>query len=147
MIIETHLALFAAAFLAATILPFSSEVALLAAWAAHPDATWSLLAVAGFGNVLGACVNYALGRWLSAKAGRPWFPVSPAMLARASAWYAKFGVWSLLLSWLPVIGDPLTVAAGLMRTSPWRFLLLVGLAKVGRYLALLGGATAFAAAP
>ena len=64
-------------------------------------------------------------------------PLSPEALARAGGQYAKWGHWSLLLSWVPVIGDPLTVIAGMLREPLWRFVLLVGIAKVGRYLVLV----------
>ena len=83
-----------------------------------------LVAVATAGNVLGSVVNWALGRFFAHFADRPWFPVSAAAFERATAWYGRFGVWSLLLAWLPVIGDPLTVAAGVLRSASgglWRW--------------------------
>lgn len=128
--------LFALAFVAATILPAQSEAALAALIVAggHPVAT--LVAVAAIGNVLGALVNWALGRFLDSFRQRRWFPVSPRALDRAAASYARWGHWSLLLSWAPFIGDPLTVAAGLLREPLWRFVLVVGFAKVARYVAV-----------
>ena len=128
--------LFLAAFGAASLLPFQSEplfVALLLA-AAHP--AWLVVLVASLGNTLGSVVNYLLGRMIERFRGRRWFPASEAALARAQGWYARWGRWSLLLSWAPVIGDPLTVVAGVMREPLWRFLLIVALAKTGRYVTL-----------
>lgn len=92
--------------------------------------------MASVGNVLGAVVNWVLGRWIAHFQDKPWFPVRAASLERAQAWYHRYGKWSLLLSWAPVIGDPLTVAAGVMREPFPIFLLLVTVAKFGRYLAL-----------
>ncbi|GIZ12988.1 YqaA family protein [Pseudomonas sp. NCCP-436] len=132
--------LFFSAFLAATLLPLQSEAILVALLLGGAHATWLLLVVATAGNVLGSLVNWLLGRSLERYRQRRWFPVSEARLQQAQRWYARNGCWSLLLSWMPLIGDPLTLAAGVMREPLWRFLLLVGLAKVGRY-AVLAGAT------
>lgn len=127
--------LFVAAFVAATPVPFQSEIIFAGLLAADPAALWPILTVASVGNVLGSCVNYALGRGL-ARLPLPdrWRP-SPATLARAEAWFGRWGVWSLLLSWMP-LGDVLTVVAGTLRTPFWLFLLLVAVAKTGRYLVL-----------
>jgi membrane protein YqaA with SNARE-associated domain len=97
-----------------------------------------LLAVASAGNVLGAVINWFLGRESLRYADRRWFPVKPAALQSASKWYHRFGRWSLLGSWLPIVGDPLTVIAGVLREPFWSFLLLVTIAKTVRY-AVLGG--------
>ena len=128
--------LFFAALLAATLIPAQSEAVLLALIldASHP--LWLLLVVATVGNVLGSMVNWALGRHLARFAGARWFPVSPRALARAQAWYHRWGWWSLFASWVPIVGDPLTAAAGIMREPFWRFALVVTLAKGGRYIAL-----------
>lgn len=128
--------LFAVAFLAATILPAQSEAVLTGLLLSDAYPTLLLLAVASVGNVLGSTVNWMLGRGIEHFKDRSWFPAGPASLDRASRWYRRYGRWSLLLSWLPVVGDPLTVVAGVLREPFWRFLLLVTIAKVGRYLAL-----------
>ncbi|WP_428337636.1 YqaA family protein [Paenirhodobacter sp.] len=128
--------LFLAALLAATLLPAQSEAVLAGLILAGGHPLWLLLAVATAGNVLGAAINWALGRFLIHYADRRWFPVSRAQLNRASGWYARWGHWSLLGSWLPLIGDPLTFAAGVLREPFWRFALIVTLAKGGRYLVL-----------
>ena len=93
--------------------------------------------VATLGNVLGSVLNWLLGRYLSHFADHRWFPFSARQMARASGWYQRWGYWSLLASWVPIIGDPLTLAAGMMREPLWRFLLIVTLAKGGRYLVLI----------
>lgn len=130
-----YLGLFLAALLAATVLPMQSEALLVGLLlAGHP--AWLLVLVASVGNVLGSALNYLLGRQLLRFSGRRWFPTKPATVERARGWYLRYGRLSLLLSWVPIIGDPLTLAAGAMR-EPWpTFLLLVTLAKAGRYVVL-----------
>ena len=128
--------LFLAAFAAATILPAQSEAVLAGLLAAGNHASALLILVAGTGNVLGSVVNWLLGRGIERFRGARWFPVSERQLDRAGRWYRKYGWWSLLLSWVPVIGDPLTVAAGVMREPFARFLLVVSIAKFGRYIVL-----------
>ena len=99
-----------------------------------------LILVASAGNVLGAVVNFLLGRAVERFRHRRWFPVSEGALSRAQDLWGRWGVWTLLLSWAP-LGDAFTVVAGMMRTPPWLFLLLVTVAKAGRY-AVLAAATA-----
>jgi membrane protein YqaA with SNARE-associated domain len=111
-----YIGLFAAAFLAATILPFSSE-AMLAGLSLSGGFNIALLfAVASVGNVLGAVVNWALGRGLLRWQGKRWFPLKEADLERAGRLFARYGVWTLLLAWVPFVGDPITVLAGVLRT-------------------------------
>ena len=129
--------LFAAAFGAATLLPFQSEIVFGALQAAGAAPLWAIVVVASVGNTLGSVVNYVMGLWVEHYRHRRWFPVTEAQLDRAQRWYARWGVWSLLMSWAP-FGDALTVAAGVMRTPWWLFLALVSLAKTGRYLILAG---------
>jgi membrane protein YqaA with SNARE-associated domain len=128
--------LFAAALIAATLIPAQSEVVLVALILEETHPLWLLLTVATVGNVLGSSVNWTMGRFLAHYAGRRWFPTSPHQLDQAAAWYARWGHWSLLGAWLPVVGDPLTLAAGVLREPFWRFVLIVTLAKGGRYLVL-----------
>ncbi|MBO1075593.1 YqaA family protein [Roseomonas marmotae] len=127
--------LFLAAFLAATLLPAQSE-ALLATLLLNGHPALALVASAAVGNIAGSVVNYGLGLGIARFGTRRWFPVSAAALARAQGWYARRGRWVLLLSWLPVVGDPLTLVAGVMRERFWVFLLLVGIGKLGRYVVL-----------
>ena len=131
--------LFLAALLAATLVPAQSEAVFVALILSGGHPLWLLLCIATAGNVLGSVVNWVIGRFLLHFSNRRWFPVSPRQMDRATAWYARWGKWSLLGAWLPVVGDPLTLAAGVMREPFWRFLLLVTLAKGGRYLVLAWG--------
>ena len=128
--------LFLAALLAATLVPAQSEAVLAGLLLSGGHPPWMLVAVATVGNVLGSLVNWVIGRHLARFADRRWFPASPAQLERASRWYARWGYWSLLGSWIPLIGDPLTLAAGIMRERLWRFVLIVTVAKAGRYVVL-----------
>lgn len=134
--LASYLALFLAAFLAATIVPAQSEAVLVGLILADDRSLVLLLLVATIGNVLGSVVNWLLGRFIERFRDRPWFPVSRPRLTQAEAWYRRFGIWSLLLSWVPIIGDPLTVVAGVLRTPFLTFLVLVTVAKAGRYLVL-----------
>ncbi|MDM4768999.1 YqaA family protein [Solimonas sp. SE-A11] len=132
--LAAHAGLFLSAFLAATILPAQSEAVLVGLLLAGYT-PWTLLLVATVGNVLGALVNWLLGRGLAGASSR-WAPKQGPMLERAQRWYHRYGRWSLLLSWVPIIGDPLTVVAGMLREPLPVFLLLVTVAKLGRYLVL-----------
>jgi membrane protein YqaA with SNARE-associated domain len=129
--------LFLAALVAATILPAQSEAVLGGLLATGTYSPALLILVAGTGNVLGSIVNWLLGRGVERFRGTRWFPVSDGNLDRAGRWYRRYGWWSLLLSWMPVIGDPLTVAAGIMREPFLRFLVVVSIAKFGRYIVLV----------
>ena len=131
-----YISLFASALVAATILPMQSEAVLTVLLIAGEESTFWLLVVATVGNVLGSLINWVLGRFIMRFQQRRWFPATPAQLARAQDWYARWGLWSLLASWMPVVGDPLTVMAGVMRVRLMPFLILVTLAKGGRYLVL-----------
>ncbi|WP_192560807.1 YqaA family protein [Pseudomonas allokribbensis] len=131
-----YIGLFFAAFGAATLLPLQSEAVLVGLLVSDRYWLWGLLAVATLGNVLGSLVNWWLGRGLERFQGRRWFPVSPKHMDRARVHYQRYGHWSLLLSWLPIIGDPLTLIAGVMREPLGRFLLIVTLAKGARYAVL-----------
>lgn len=128
--------LFLAAFVAATLLPAQSELALAGLLAAGHKPVWLLIGVATLGNSLGSAVNWLLGRFCSRFRNRPWFPVKEKNLIRAQGWYQKYGRWSLLLSWAPLIGDPLTLAAGLLREPFPSFMAIVAAAKLARYLAV-----------
>jgi membrane protein YqaA with SNARE-associated domain len=131
-----YLGLFLAAFGAATLLPMQSEAVLVGLLLTDRYAAWALLTVATTGNVLGSAVNWLLGRSIERYRQKRWFPVSERKLEKAQQAYHRFGRWSLLLSWVPIIGDPLTVVAGIMREPFWSFLLIVTLAKTARYLLL-----------
>lgn len=126
--------LFLSAFGAATLLPLQSEALLVALLYQQDVSAWLLILVASFGNILGSCVNWWLGLKVEQFKNKKWFPVSDQNLMKAQKIYHHYGYWSLLLSWTPVIGDPITLIAGLMKENFWRFLLIVSIAKTGRYL-------------
>lgn len=134
--LTAYVGLFTAAFAAATLIPAQSEAALVGLLLKGSASPGALLAVATLGNVLGSLVNWLLGRAIERLGHKRWFPVSEQQLERAQQRYHRYGRWSLLLSWVPIIGDPLTVVAGTLREPLWSFLLLVTLAKGGRYLLL-----------
>ena len=131
-----YIGLFFSALVAATILPMQSEAVLVGLLATTTYQASTLIIVATIGNVLGSVINWYLGRYLLRYKRRRWFPSSNHQLERAQNWYKRYGRWSLLGSWLPVIGDPLTVVAGIMREPLIPFLLLVTIAKGTRYLLL-----------
>ncbi|MFN3547560.1 MAG: YqaA family protein [Mesorhizobium sp.] len=141
--LAVYAGLFAVAFVAATILPAQSEAALVGLIVANAQPLALLVIAASIGNTLGAVVNWALGRGVERFSDRRWFPVGPVQLDRATGWYHRWGRWSLLLSWAPIFGDALTVAAGVLREPFWSFLVLVAIAKTGRYLALTAATLGF----
>ena len=124
--------LFIAAFLAATILPLSSEVVLSALTLAGLNPV-SLVLVATTGNVLGSLLNYALGYWLSIELVKKWLKISEQEYIKAEQRFEKYGLFSLLFAWVPIIGDPLTLIAGVMRIRLTWFVVLVSIGKLGRY--------------
>ena len=136
--ISQYVGLFISAFVAATILPLQSEALLVGLLLNNPAAVWLLLGVASVGNILGSMLNWLLGRYLLRFRHKRWFPASEAQLLRAEKAYLRYGHWSLLLSWMPIVGDPLTLIAGVLHEPFWRFTLLVSVAKSARYLVLAG---------
>ena len=129
-----YLSLFAISFLAATILPFSSELTLAGLIATSDYDNLLLLIVASFGNVLGSVVNWTLGSYSRNLTTKKWFPFKETQIERSSKWFRKFGKWSLLFAWVPVLGDPLTLVAGILRVKFIDFIILVAIGKVSRYL-------------
>ena len=124
------------AFSSATLLPGSSEVVIAGMWL-HGFSPLLLWLVATLGNVSGSCLNWWLGAQTLRFSERKWFPVKPQQMERARQWFSRFGKAALLLSSLPIVGDPLTVVAGVMRMRLPLFILLVFIAKGGRYAVLL----------
>ena len=133
--ITSYALLFGSAFLAATILPFYSEVVLYALLREGGDPV-ALLVVATLGNTLGAVLNWVLGRYLLHFQDRRWFYFSRAQIEKAQRWFQRYGFWSLLLAWMPVGGDALTLIAGVMKVRLWLFVLLVGTGKALRYVSV-----------
>lgn len=140
--LAAYAGLFVAALAAATILPMQSEAVLVGLLLAD-YAPWLVVGVASLGNISGSIINWALGRGLERFRHHRWFPASEDTLERAQRWYKQYGKWSLLLSWAPIIGDPITVIAGVMREPFPIFLMLVAFAKIGRYLVLTAATLGF----
>lgn len=130
-----YLGLFTAAFLAATILPLSSEVVLSALLLSglSPE---TLVITATVGNVLGSLVNYALGYWGGLLVVKKWLGISEDAFVRAEQRFVKYGLFSLLFAWVPIIGDPLTVVAGVLRVRLRWFIVLVAVGKWLRYVVI-----------
>ncbi|WP_417589181.1 YqaA family protein [Pararhodobacter oceanensis] len=127
--------LFGAAFLAATLIPFNSEVIFVGLQLGGVAPLWLMVVVASVANTLGAFLNYWIGLRLEDRGAHRWMRIPDAQFDRAHHWWERWGIWTLLLSWLPVV-ELTTVLAGAMRTPFWQFTLLVALAKTGRYVAL-----------
>lgn len=132
----SYLVLFVSAFLAATFLPFSSE-ALLVLFISQGKNIWLLWFSATAGNCFGSTLNWLLGRYFLRYKHRKWFPIKSSRLRNAQKWFSQYGCWSLLLSWLPVIGDGLTFIAGVMKLRFWQFFILMSLGKGLRYGVLI----------
>ena len=128
-----YTSLFIISFLAATILPLSSELTLAGLIATYNYNNLLLLIVASSGNILGSIVNWILGFYSRNLISKKWFLFKDEQIKRSSNWFNKFGKWSLLFAWIPIIGDPLTLAAGLLRVKFTEFLILVSIGKVFRY--------------
>jgi len=135
-VLISYLALFGASFIAATILPFYSEVILFALLREGGD-PFVLVLIATLGNTLGAVVNWLLGRYLLHFQNRRWFYFSPAQIEKSQRWFQRYGFWSLLLAWMPAIGDALTLIAGIMKVRLWIFLVLVATGKALRYISVV----------
>lgn len=131
-----YLSLFLTALIAATLFPLSSE-ALLATLLYQHYSPFLLWLTATSGNTLGSCINWFLGKQCLHWQNKKWFPVKPAQLTHAQAQFQRYGIASLLFAWLPVVGDPLTFFAGVMRIPFWQFLLLVAIGKSLRYAAIV----------
>ena len=129
-----YLSLFFISFLAATILPFSSELTLAGLISTSNYDNLLLLVVASFGNILGSVFNWGLGFYARNLTIKKWFPFKETQIERSSKWFSKFGKWSLLFAWVPIVGDPLTFVAGLLRVRFFDFIILVAIGKVSRYL-------------
>ena len=129
-----YLSLFGISFLAATILPFSSELTLAGLISTSNYDNLLLLVFASFGNVLGSVFNWGLGFYARNLTIKKWFPFKETQIERSSKWFSKFGKWSLLFAWVPIVGDPLTFVAGLLRVRFLDFIILVAIGKVSRYL-------------
>jgi len=131
------LKLFIISLLAATILPLSSEIVLTTMLLTNLFEKNILLIVASSGNILGSIFNWYLGKKITIFQDRKWFPVSPEQLNKSQKYFQKYGLWSLLLAWVPVIGDPLTLLAGVLKVRFSIFFILVSVSKISRYVFIL----------
>jgi membrane protein YqaA with SNARE-associated domain len=129
--------LFLSSLVSATLFPGGSEIVLAALHLDGGHGFGLLLGIASAGNILGSVINYFLGRYLISFQGKKWFPFKDVVIQRSSRMFNKYGKFSLLFAWLPVIGDPLTLVAGVLRVNFWVFLGLVSFGKVLRYLVLM----------
>jgi len=137
IILISYFQLLIISFLAATILPLSSELVLSTMLLTDSFDKYLLLVVASFGNIFGSSVNWYLGKKILIFKDKKWFPVNEKQIAKSEMYFKKYGIWSLLLAWVPIIGDPLTVIAGILRVNFFTFLLLVSFSKTSRYIFLI----------
>ena len=128
-----YFSLFLISFLGGSILPVSSELTLAGLLSVNNYNELGLLISASFGNILGAVCNWLLGFYLFKRINKKWFPFTQNQINKASLWFKKFGTWSLLFAWVPIVGDPLTLVAGILKTRFSLFLALVSLGKISRY--------------
>ncbi len=129
-----YFSLFALSFMVATIVPFGSEVYFASLLAMEKYSSILLLIAASTGNILGSVFNWICGYYAAYFIQKKWFPINQNQINKATNFFLKYGKWSLLLAWLPFIGDPLTFVAGTLRYSFLPFLLLVSIGKIARYL-------------
>ena len=137
IILISYFQLLIISFLAATILPLSSELVLSTMLLTDSFDKYLLLVVASFGNIFGSSVNWYLGKKILILKDKKWFPVNEKQIAKSEMYFKKYGIWSLLLAWVPIIGDPLTVIAGILKINFFTFLLLVSISKTSRYIFLI----------
>ena len=137
IILISYFQLLIISFLAATILPLSSELVLSTMLLTDSFDKYLLLVVASFGNIFGSSVNWYLGKKILIFRDKKWFPVNEKQIAKSEMYFKKYGIWSLLLAWVPIIGDPLTVIAGILKINFFTFLLLVSISKTSRYIFLI----------
>ena len=137
IILISYFQLFIISFLAATILPLSSELVLSTMLLTESFNKYLLLVVASFGNILGSSVNWYLGKKILIFKDKKWFPANERQIAKGEIYFKKYGIWSLLLAWVPIIGDPLTIVAGILRVKFFTFLLLISISKTSRYIFLI----------
>ena len=118
----------------ATIIPFGSEAYFITLLSLEIYNHFILFLVVSIGNVLGSLFNWCCGLYFNFFVKKPWFPINIMMIEKGNNFFKKYGKWSLLLSWVPFIGDPITFVAGTLRYPIIPFLILVSIGKVGRYL-------------
>ena len=137
MVLLSYFKLFLISFLAATVLPLSSEIVLTTMLLTNFFEKNLLLVFASLGNILGSVFNWYLGKKINLYKNKKWFPVSEEQLKKSQYYFNKYGLWSLLLAWVPIIGDPITLLAGVLNVRLSIFLFLVSISKISRYVFIL----------
>ena len=132
--LKAYTSLFISSFLSSTILPGHSEITLTTFILLDKFSQFLLILFASLGNILGSIVNWYLGFYITKFVKKDWFSFQKKQLDKASSWYLKYGKWSLFLSWVPIIGDPLTIVAGMFRVPLIIFITIVSISKVLRYI-------------
>jgi len=131
--IEVYIILFTSSFASSTILPGHSEITLIALITQKKYEVFYLVFFASLGNILGSVLNWYLGLYFLKFKNKNWFPFKENQINKVSKSFLKYGKWSLLLSWVPFIGDVLTLVAGMFRVPLNQFVVIVSVAKVSRY--------------
>ena len=131
---EVYITLFSSSFISSTLLPGHSELILTAFIYSNKFPVLTLVLVASLGNILGSVLNWYLGFYFVKFKEKKWFPINHSQLENASLWFTTYGKWTLFLSWVPFIGDPLTVVAGILRIPIITFLIIVSISKILRYV-------------
>ena len=132
--IEVFITLFLSSFISSTILPGHSEITLTTFIFLNKYNIINLIFIASLGNILGSILNWYLGFHFVKFKEKKWFPINKRQLEKASLWFLNYGKWSLFLSWVPLVGDPLTVVAGVLRVPIITFLIIVSISKILRYV-------------
>ena len=132
--LEAYSSLFISSFLSSTILPGHSEITLTTLLLLEKYSQFLLIFFASLGNILGSVINWYLGFYITKFVNKSWFPFKKTKLVKVSSWYLKYGKWSLFLCWVPIIGDPLTIVAGIFRFPLVIFIIIVSISKILRYI-------------
>ena len=132
--LEAYSSLFISSFLSSTVLPGHSEITLITFILLEKYSQFLLIFFASVGNILGSFVNWYLGFHITKFVNKSWFPFKKKQLDKASSWYLKYGKWSLFFTWVPIIGDPLTIVAGIFRVPLIIFITIVSISKILRYI-------------
>jgi membrane protein YqaA with SNARE-associated domain len=130
-----YLGLFGGTFLSATIIPFASEAFVIAMLLGGYD-PWMVVIIASIGNWTGGMTNYIIGYVLDYHVLEKRFRISPARLEKFRNWSQHYGIWLALITWVPIVGDPLTIALGFFRLTWWKVALLSFAGKALRYVVL-----------
>ena len=133
---EVYTSIFVSSFLSSTLLPGHSELTLTAFIFLKKYSIIDLIFFASIGNILGSILNWCMGYYLINLKDKKWFPIKNLQLEKATLWFSKYGKYCLLLSWVPFLGDPLTVVAGILRIRLLTFIIFVSIAKIFRYFVI-----------